>query len=88
MRSNQLSQAANCLSTSGGSHRPFKVGARDGIRTRDDLVGNEAFYQLNYSRRFATFTSVNELNCGAEGWSRTNIPGFSDQCLDRLDYFG
>ena len=25
---------------------------------------------------------------GAEGWTRTNIPGFSDQCRDHLGYFG
>jgi hypothetical protein len=27
-------------------------GAGDGTRTRDDLLGGQAFYQLNYSRMF------------------------------------
>ena len=43
----------------------------------------ELFPQTSYYKQFLVYFPI----C-AEGQTRTDIPGFSDQCRDHLGYFG
>ena len=68
-----------------------KIGAEDGARTRDLILGKDVLYQLSYFRPLRTLRAgqrVPTTVAGAEGQNRTDDTSIFSAVLYLLSYLG